>query len=518
MKQSSKTCTKTELKGQIFRSRGGGKGRNGKDGANPRIGENGNWWVGDTDTGCNAARIEWERVDSEAQFKDTRKMYVLNDGSCWTWSYTEDEGGFKGENLADPASPDWKEQTRLNASNGEATTNVSNAFVSNYIEARIGQYVYVQGVYDDPTATGTAPSFKICPFNADKSAISANGGMYITNTISTSSAYVANQVEVLEGNVYKYLVMVNGSGQQLVSAPAYIRVCGLLVGSSEDVIISYDPIVRSEGFKGYAWVKADFKLPACECAEDVARLKSEMRQANARLDEMAANTSIPENAPVWYAFGDSITEGYVGYVKEDGTPSCKLDLSKKQSWVYTTAERRKLNVTNYGVGGTGYAYGNPNAQTTAREQVDAVDFTNCDLVTFAWGCNDWKYNVGPAGSKDDDKDTDTTPCASLKWCIERVLAQNPFCKIIVITPINVMMGTFEGNYGLSYKYSRSGTLQEFFDAVVGVCEYYGIEYVDMTHASVVNRANIASLLPDGVHPNAETYAVMGREIAARIGF
>ena len=147
-----------------------------------------------------------------------------------------------------------------------------------------------------------------------------------------------------------------------------------------------------------------------------------------------------------------------------------------------------------------------------------MDFTGCDLVTFAWGCNDWKYNAGPIGSKDDDKDTATTTCAALKWCIERVLSQNPLCKIVVITPINVKRGTFEGNYGVSYEFSNTGSLQDVYDAIVSVCESYGIEYIDMTHSSVVNRANISALLLDTVHPTPEAYAAMGKELARRINF
>ena len=59
-------------------------------------------------------------------------------------------------------------------------------------------------------------------------------------------------------------------------------------------------------------------------------------------------------------------------------------------------------------------------------------------------------------------------------------------------------------------------LNEFYNTIVSVCKYYGIEYIDNTHSSIFNRANITSLLLDGVHPTPEAYVVMGKELAKKI--
>jgi lysophospholipase L1-like esterase len=49
-----------------------------------------------------------------------------------------------------------------------------------------------------------------------------------------------------------------------------------------------------------------------------------------------------------------------------------------------------------------------------------------------------------------------------------------------------------------------------------VCEWYGIEYIDMTHNSVVNRQNIEDLLIDKVHPSEACHKAMALELAKKI--
>ena len=51
-----------------------------------------------------------------------------------------------------------------------------------------------------------------------------------------------------------------------------------------------------------------------------------------------------------------------------------------------------------------------------------------------------------------------------------------------------------------------------------VCRYYGIEYIDQTFESIVNRQNIAVMLPDGVHPSRDAHAMIARELGGKIRF
>jgi uncharacterized protein YvpB len=100
---------------------------------------------------------------------------------------------------------------------------------------------------------------------------------------------------------------------------------------------------------------------------------------------------------------------------------------------------------------------------------------------------------------------------------------NPLCKIVVLSPLNCAgynfdYGTEATNWGLSKSFSNNGTLETIYEAIVKVCEYYCIDYVDLTHKSIVNRKNILECLTDGVHPNAQAHNLLAYELAAKIQF
>jgi hypothetical protein len=48
------------------------------------------------------------------------------------------------------------------------------------------------------------------------------------------------------------------------------------------------------------------------------------------------------------------------------------------------------------------------------------------------------------------------------------------------------------------------------------CEYYGIEMIDMTHNSIINRINAETMLPDKVHPSLDAHRQMGLELSGKI--
>lgn len=219
----------------------------------------------------------------------------------------------------------------------------------------------------------------------------------------------------------------------------------------------------------------------------------------------------------WYALGDSITQGYYSTGKNAMAITT-------ENWVKFAAQRMGCTVTNYGIGGSGYM---DNVHATdhknAKEKVADIDFAGADLVTLAYGVNDWKYGY-PLGSMADDVAGGTSVIANMRYVIEKIISDNPNCKIIVITPLNCRgydydYGSEATNYGLGYVIPENGkTLQDFFNGIKEVCEYYGIEMIDLTHNSVVNRKSIVSLLKDGVHPSLECHKALGHELGKKINF
>lgn len=224
-------------------------------------------------------------------------------------------------------------------------------------------------------------------------------------------------------------------------------------------------------------------------------------------------STISKRKTKWMALGDSITQGYYS---DNIEPYYHLDPTK--SYCKYIEELNGWELNNKAIGGTGYICKGPKGTSTnGKELVDTLDFSNTDLVTIAYGVNDWKYNE-PLGSMEDDISVDSI-IPAMRYVIEKIISSNPLTKIVVITPINCAVGGNEStNYGLGYKFSNNGTLEDIFNAMVEVCEYYGIEYVDMTHSSIFNRKNLLSLLLDKVHPTIPSLEVMGKELAAKISF
>lgn len=480
-----------------------------------------------------------EFVNSIEECVDTDKFYVLPDGYIYAYMYSEKMvGGYtnvidmsNADDANDPLS--FKTKSRLNANCGVASATVADAFVSNVFDCKAGDVLRIKGVTGTDSSTSTAPGFVVARLNESGANITnINNQAFLkehTGVATVAGQQCWNAYTTDENGVITWTYAINNSGANFANLQGQTggvkaRLAGIATDGLENIIVTVNEEIKEAGIEkvydwtntGLAFVPSDYEDRIIELEKDVNTLQKDVTD----LKENGINISPTVKSNVnWFAFGDSITQGYVSYIKEDGTASSKYLPNSNQSWVYKVAELNGYNVTNYAVGGTGLAYGNPNAPSTARQQVNAVDFTNCDLVTLAWGCNDWKYNSGPVGSVEDDKDEDTTPCAALKYVIERIQSQNPLCKIIVLTPINVCFwGTFEGNYGLSHSFSKTGTLEEFYNAIVSVCKYYGIEYIDNTHSSIFNRANITSLLLDGVHPTPEAYVVMAKELAKKINF
>ena len=218
--------------------------------------------------------------------------------------------------------------------------------------------------------------------------------------------------------------------------------------------------------------------------------------------------------PVWYAIGDSITQGFYSYMNGD-TPAISTTTS---CWAKIAADKAGLSLTNYGVGGSGFVHAaTVGDRLNARDHVGTIDFSGADMVTIAFGINDWKGS-DTFGTFDDDITTGGTVYSNMRYVIEKILTDNPECKIFIITPINASKyGNQSGNWSLTHLINEK-TLEDMYQLEKTVAEYYGIELIDMTHNSVFNRINCPSLMVDGVHPTLKGHQLMGAEMAKKIHF
>lgn len=224
--------------------------------------------------------------------------------------------------------------------------------------------------------------------------------------------------------------------------------------------------------------------------------------------------------PVWYALGDSITQGFYSYYDENNEPKIA---TTPNCWAKVVSDLNGYTLYNYAVGGSGYVHNATiqdglNARNHILSEDIDIDFSNCNLVTLAYGINDWKGNDN-FGSFDDNIETGGTVYSNMRYIIEKILTDNPNCKIFIITPINASRyGNYNGNWSLSHNNTYNKTLEDMYLLQKTVADYYGIEIIDMTHNSVFNRVNIQSLMVDGVHPTLTAHMLMGRELSKKIHF
>jgi lysophospholipase L1-like esterase len=204
----------------------------------------------------------------------------------------------------------------------------------------------------------------------------------------------------------------------------------------------------------------------------------------------------------WFALGDSITQGYYS-VMEDGKGVLKLNSAV--AWSTLLSKEVGWRLVNSAVGGSGYVHpGTVLDKLNARDHMDRMTFLQAELVTLAFGINDWKGNQ-PLGSMDDDVQQGGTFYSNMCYCIEKIMAENPNAEIVVISPMNCCrFGNEASQWSIGYRFARSGTLEDVFNAMQEVCDYYGLPMIDLLHNEEIN-GDIKNWFPDGVHPSQEKH-------------
>jgi len=458
-----------------------------------------------------ADSVEWLN-----EYGDTAKKYVLPDGYIYTYTQksvtvehnANDGTGFKNVRPTGATGSDKDANSTKNGLFTTAPIPVDKTWPSatltiSGIEKLVPTfYASLYIYYFDETGTFIA-------YRANNQLLSPGANSSITAGVAEAEIPLPVSVDLLRET--------NGVG--LFSQTSYIRVAvGINLSAAisdadiENLVINVDKLNTTETV--YGWYSTGQQHSNDKATQqnsaDIAALKEEV----AVLKE-TVSTSPSNSGATWYAIGDSITYGlYSTSATQYSQPVAG------QRWVDYVAKHNGYTLTNLGVSGSGFVTG-----TTFRTVVDRNDFSEADLVTIMLGINDWKNEaaVNRVGTMDDDISTGGTIVSELRYGLEKIIADNPYCKIILITPINAKIGSrgteaTNWAYGFTGSITPCGSLKNFGDKLKEVCEYYGIQVVDMTNSSIVNRKSITTVLPDGIHPNLECYKALGLELARRITF
>ena len=221
----------------------------------------------------------------------------------------------------------------------------------------------------------------------------------------------------------------------------------------------------------------------------------------------------------WLAMGDSITDGsysVAGDGSSDGDDGTHTDRSL--TWVQKCADITGFKYENIAIGGTGWLkQGSQNDKKNAKQLADETDFTKYDIVTLAYGINDVK-SPSPTFAFGDvtDSESANTIAGAMKYVFNKILAANPTCKVVVISPLNCRWGsgnTIANNWALGYTFAGGKTLEDMYQLMKSVCDYCGIQMIDMTHTSIINRYNMVAMTPDTIHPTLEAHERIAWQIA-----
>ena len=229
-----------------------------------------------------------------------------------------------------------------------------------------------------------------------------------------------------------------------------------------------------------------------------------------------------------YALGDSITKGM--YTDEGSSASIgKTD----QGYPFWIADTNGYDLVNLGVSGSGYVkLGTPEAgvvdddsqQANAVDVVDDNDFEDADIITLAWGINDYKNSEGTImlGSIQTSTSGDGTVIGNMMYCIETLAEKAPYANIIILLPMNQNRfgsTTEETNWSMDYAFNPSTdnkTLTDYRNAIKACADHYNLKVVDPETVCAINRLNIRSCLGDGLHPTIPFYKKMGLALAPMI--
>lgn len=456
-----------------------------------------------------AGSLEWLRENG-----DTSKKYVLPDGYIYAWLYKEETG----EHNANDGTGwiNYRPQSTWGNTKGAASGVWTSPII--YIDPtscaptsdRLSESEVVISGLEKIVPAFNSSSIWVFYYKADGSQYAAKKGSQL------QSVGKDTEISLPLGFYLKDTGTFADSNWATIQG---VRIC-IGVSTSGDITeadvenLKVNMPFYNTTVEGYDWYSTGQQYSNDKATQqnsaDIAALKEEV----AALKE-ATSKSPTNSGAKWFAIGDSITYGLYS-----SSATAYHQPVVGQRWVDYVAKYNGYELTNLGKSNAGFL-----TSPTFRSMVDGADFANADLVTIMLGVNDWKYEgaVDKVGTMDDDISTGGTIVSELRYGLEKIISDNPYCKIILITPINAKIGS-RGTEATNWAYGYNGTitpcgsLKNFGDKLKEVCEYYGIQVVDMTNSSIVNRKSITTVLPDGIHPNLECYEVLGKELARRITF
>ena len=157
--------------------------------------------------------------------------------------------------------------------------------------------------------------------------------------------------------------------------------------------------------------------------------------------------------------------------------------------------------------------GMPSYFKETRTLLESIDFSEVDIITIAYGTNDFTASVS-LDNANDPKDT-TTFCGALRYSLEKLLTAYPQLHIFVCTPtwrFWMDNGTFL--YDSDTHEINGKLLTDFVEAVKTVSNAYHVKAIDNYYDLGINQYNRSHWFPsnDGTHHNKDGGVLIARHM------
>ncbi|MDF4987842.1 GDSL-type esterase/lipase family protein [Vibrio parahaemolyticus] len=153
-------------------------------------------------------------------------------------------------------------------------------------------------------------------------------------------------------------------------------------------------------------------------------------------------------------------------------------------------------------------------KTTQVNNAANMDWSTVDLLTIAYGQNDFAGEV-PIGTNSDTDES--TFKGAFNKAISSILTNYPQIRIFVICP--TYRSRLTSGDGLNSDDNPNGLgsyLIDYVDALKELCAIHKIPYIDLYRESCINKYNAHYWLSDGLHPGSEGSVMLGNKIAGAI--
>ena len=244
----------------------------------------------------------------------------------------------------------------------------------------------------------------------------------------------------------------------------------------------------------------DHRLTLKERQEAMSSHKQTMR-ANEQDRKTISENDIDFSEIKIACLGDSITQA----VNLD-----TLDHYQELAWPHVLKEALGAEkVVNLGIGGS--SIGRYWADAFVDRYTEIPEDT--DLIFVMGGTNDG-FCVSFVEFGNSEERAPRTFWGDLDELMDGLKEDYPEAEVIFLTPIPNSLHDY-----LKAERKYLMPQEEFSEVIITLAEEHGMEVFDLYNSNILDghdKDNILHLMPDGVHPNAEGYRILGEHVAAEL--